>query len=255
MHLWMDFYLERPVLGSEQLEILHTLLVKTLPRWSAGLKVLKNADHQVGRNVALDFSLIEAINHEAPSQRELGSVVLKGSFEGLTLFLDTCQSTLPPELNCVSVEIDRATIEGTSSATWAYHFFQEAVGCLAIRYAKACLRKEFHAKNIISANTGVRAVGVNLDECLPGVYWLNFFGRPYTQLIGLDRLLSITAHEVRAIGEGVFVALNASPMAWKSDQYLATESSIIDQIGPEYVFSRTEPDRRKVAPKFRLATK
>lgn len=255
MHLWMHFYLLQPVFDSEQLESLHSLIVDTLPRWSSHLKVLKSEYKRSGRYVGKNSSLTEAVNQETPARRGLGSAVLKGSYDGLSIYLDTCQSTLPPELNYVSLEIEQANIEGEITSQWAYDFFKDAVNRLALRYANAYIAEEFQAKNIVSDDEGVRAMGVHLDESLPGLYWLNFFGSPYVELIGRDRLLSVPAHDVQGISSGVFVALDASPTEWGSEAYQTTEKAVTKDLGCQYVFSRAEPDRKTVAPEFRLASK
>lgn len=252
MHLWMNFYFVRPVFDSEQLESLHSLLAEALPQWSSGLKVLKSEYKRGGRDVVQGSSLFAAVNQEAPARRGIGNAVLKGSYDGLSFFLSTCHSTLPPELNYISVEIDQALIESEEPSQWAYQFFKDAVSRLTLRYARAYMREEFDAKNMVSDDEGVRAIGVHLDESLPGLYWLNFFGNPYLDLIGRDRLLSVPAHDVREISNGVFVGLDASPMKWVSEAYRTTEEAVIEHIGCQYVFSRVKLDRNTVAPDFKL---
>ena len=251
MHLWMHFYLLRPVFDSEQLESLHRLIVDTLPKWSSDLKVLKSEYKRSGQNVGPDSSLAEAVNQEAPARRGMGNAVLKGSYDGLSFYLDTCQSTLPPELNYVSVEIEQAVIEDETASKWAFSFFEQAVNRLPLRYARAHSSEEFAAKNMISNGDGVRAAGVQLNRSLPGIYWLNYFGVPYMKLIGRDCLLSVSAYDVREICGGVFVALDKTPAEWASEKYKTAEREVIEHIGHQFVFSRAEPDHEKVAPDFR----
>lgn len=113
------------------------------------------------------------------------------------------------------------------------------------------LEQEFDVKNISRSEGGTEAIGVDLTEALPGLYWLNYFGPPYVKLIGRERLLSAPAFEVAPIGNGVIVALDASAEAWRSAAYQQREQAVIEHLGKEYFFSRHEPERKTVAPDFR----
>ena len=57
-----------------------------------------------------------------------------------------------------------------------------------MRYANSHLDSEFHAKNMIDDETGVEAIGVDITDAIPGLYWLNYFGaRACLDLIGRER--------------------------------------------------------------------
>src|SRR5262249_36006558 len=46
-------------------------------------------------------------------------------------------------------------------------------------------------------------------ERLPGIYWANFFGRPYIEFFGRDRLLAAPCYQVREISESLVLLLAA----------------------------------------------
>lgn len=46
-------------------------------------------------------------------------------------------------------------------------------------------------------------------ERLPGIYWANFFGQPYIDFFGRERLLATPCHEVREINENLILLLTA----------------------------------------------
>lgn len=46
-------------------------------------------------------------------------------------------------------------------------------------------------------------------ERLPGIYWANFFGRPYIDFFGREKLLATPCHEVREINENLILLLTA----------------------------------------------
>jgi hypothetical protein len=90
-----------------------------------------------------------------------------------------------------------------------------------------------------------------LQKGLPGLYWLNYFGPQYVDLMGRESLLSAPAYDVKAAGDGVILALDESAEAWSTDAYRQREHVVIAHIGGQYFFSRFEPDRKLVAPQFR----
>jgi hypothetical protein len=97
----------------------------------------------------------------------------------------------------------------------------------------------------------VHAIGVFLEDSLPGLYWLNYFGPPYTKLFGKERLLSAPGFEVGEADGGVLVALDEVPMTWTGGEYRAREAAVIDHLGREFFFSKDTPERKTVAPEFR----
>jgi len=46
-------------------------------------------------------------------------------------------------------------------------------------------------------------------ERLPGIYWANFFGQPYIDFFGREKLLATPCHEVREINENLVLLLTA----------------------------------------------
>jgi hypothetical protein len=55
------------------------------------------------------------------------------------------------------------------------------------------------------ASHGIRALGRDVRRFLPGIYWLNVFGRPYRDLIGRGWLLSAPAAPVEQSGSQVII--------------------------------------------------
>jgi hypothetical protein len=250
MHLWISLFFSKPVFEAEACEALQGLIDEVLPSWRLGLRVLKNEDRRAGREVGSGVGLFDAISDETPTRHGLGRAVLKGDYKGVTFFLDSCSSTLPPELNNPAVEIELAKVEGTRTSEWAKQFFGAAAERLPLRYANAHLQEEFNAKNIVADSEGTRAVGVLLEKSLPGLYWLNFLGRPYMTLIGRERVLSAPAYEVREVDRGAIIVLDEKPTTWASAEYQTRERAVIDHLGKELFFSRENPARSTVAPNF-----
>lgn len=248
--LWIKAYPEKPVFASEVLDGLQGLIGDTLSLWSRGLRVAKNADARSASSVG-STNLHQAVHLEAPPRRGLGSVVLRGAYKGVRIYLDSWEGTVPPELNAVSVEVvGIQAIEGQLPPVWSYSFFRALVAALPVRYANARLSEEFSAKNMIDDETGLRAVGVNLTESLPGLYWLNYFGKPYLDLVGEQRLLSSPAQFAQKIRSGVLLVLGESPFDWQSESYKERERAVLRHVGQDFFFSRSDPARQLVAPTF-----
>jgi hypothetical protein len=162
-----------------------------------------------------------------------------------------CDKTLPPELNRMAIEIyGRRMVEGRTASERASAICEAICARMPTRHACAYLDAEYNAKNIIDDETGVRAIGARLARGIPGLYWLNFFGAPYVELMGREKLLTAPAYEVKPVGDGVLVALAASAEAWQSADYKQRGQAVIAHLGRQFFFSRDDPDRPLVAPDY-----
>jgi hypothetical protein len=251
MRLTLNFYVERPLHEREQMDALESLITLHLPVWATKLRVAADEDSPASE-VGLDGSLCGAAREAAPAEFGLSSIVISGSYEDLLFFVDGCDSTLPPELNRFSVEVvDRSTIEGRPLAEWARDFFAAVPAELPVRYANGWSSDEFDAKNLIMSPEVVKAVGVQIDRAVPGLYWLNYFGAPYVSLVGRQRLLSSPGHQVQAVASGVLIGLGSRPNDWNGQRYEQRERHVIAHLGEQYFFSKHDPEKDTRAPDFR----
>ncbi len=239
------------MLDATQLNALQVVLVEELPEWSASLRVVKDERSKGGVLVSREDRLYDAVEQLTPPRRGVGSSVFLGAVKDIAVFLDHVDFTIPPLDNGLSIEIyHRPTVEGESTATWAKRCFERIVSSLPVRYARGRTSEEFAAKNRIEDERSAEAIGVDLIDAIPGMYWMNFFGPEYLELIGRERLLSAPAYESLPAGDGVLLSLDASPEAWCEPEYKEREHAVIGHIGRKYFFSRDDPDRQTVAPDF-----
>ena len=232
MHLWLKFYIERPMFEEEQLGALQSQINRHLAAWASELRVGVHEDSPDPTLLMPHQSLYEAASQASPVRFGLSSFTISGSYEGLAFFINGCRSTLPPELNEFSVEIfERDRIEQHSAADWARNFFAQAVAHLPVRYANCHLAEEFNAKNMVRTPELTTAIGVQVDKAVPGFYWLNYFGIPFVKLIGREALLSAPAYKVEPVGDGVLIALSESPDEWANAAYRERENAVITCIG------------------------
>jgi hypothetical protein len=145
-----------------------------LSEWSRELRAAKNEDTP---HIAVSrrARLYDCVHRVAAPRRGLGHAELTGAYKGLSFFLSHCDVALPPELNEVAIEVyELTTVEGKTTSAWAREAFETIVARLPIRYANAYADDEYRAKNMIDDETGVRAIGANITDAIPGLYWLTF---------------------------------------------------------------------------------
>jgi hypothetical protein len=252
MHLWCDFYVSRPMLAEAQLDGLQSVINELLPKWSV---MLRAAEYEFSRDrvdVGRESRLYNGVRQVAHPKRGLGRAILYGADKRVSMYLSHCDGTLPPELNDVSIEVyNRSTVEGQTVSDWARNVFDAIAGRLPIRYAFAHADEEYAAKNMIQDERSAKAIGANIEDAIPGLYWLNYFGATQVALMGRERLLTAPAYEVKPISDGVFLALDPSAEAWQNADYQQRERAVIAHLGEQFFFSRWDPDRRTVAPIFR----
>jgi hypothetical protein len=252
MHMWLGFKLTRPSFDADQLEALQQVINDRLPHWASRLRVAKDEDAPDGAFVDQTHSLYDCIYAVARPKYGLGDAALSGAYAGVSFYVDHCNTTYPPVLNDMSIElVELTTVEGQAPSQWARGIFEAIVSRLPVRHGFARLDEEYYAKNMIDDETGVRAIGADIIDAVPGLYWLNYFGAPYLDLMGRERLLTSPAYEVKPSGEGFLLSLEASPDAWLTAAYRLREAAVIAHLGEQFFFSRHDPDRKTIAPDFR----
>ena len=250
MHIWSKFYISRPLFAQDLLDCLQGIMASKLPQWSGALSVAENDDSPPVA-VSAAASLYDCLSKMMSSKSRLGSAVVTGDYDRLAFYLNYVDGAFPPELNRLAVELyNLEPMEGEDPVVRIKDLFKAISGQMPIRYANARDDEEFRAKNMIDDETGVEAIGVDITEAIPGLYWLNYFGAPYVELIGRERLLTAPAFEVRALGEGVMLAMDQSPNNWQPSAYHDREQAVIAHLGQQYFFSRWDPDRKTIARDF-----
>lgn len=249
----IKLYPEYPVFSREVLDLLWSLMRKHLSDWSASLRVALDEDEEDFED-ASEGRIFEAVEAISPKHRGFGSIVVGGSYEELMFFLSTSDSSLPPDSNAIGIEIfDAASINGLPCSEWIEGFVKEFVSETPVRYGRAHLSEEFDSKNLVESDTSLRAMGVNISNSIPGIYWLNYFGKPYKSLFTSGDVSSVALHEVREDQKGLLLILDKDPQNWQAESYKNMENSIIRSLGRDYFFLREEPEHTSLAPDFNPA--
>lgn len=191
-------------------------------------------------------------------ERVLGTEELRGADNSLVLVVSVDEWNLSPVDqswafgNSVILHVCKTAIQGTDAVRWTRNTFEQLCALLSPVWGHAEFSAEYFAKNVSTEDGGLEAIGTDVSKHLPGIYWLNFFGAPYVDLIGRERLLTAPCLEAKAADSGVLLALASSPQEWEHSTYKQTEERVLDHLGRQYFFCRNAPTRPTTAPKFPL---
>jgi hypothetical protein len=100
----------------------------------------------------------------------------------------------------------------------------------------------------MSEGPTIAAVGLDFARYLPGVFAANFFGPPYVELIGRERLMAAPASQVASVDDGVLVALDDDPAHGTIRNGRARSSGCWNNSAPS-TSSRSAIRRRPRAPR------
>ena len=236
-----------------RLDILQRILREHAPRWSSAIHVRRprkeRATIDLERRGSLEKAVLEraqergavfqalSAEHGAGTSRVFGQAELGGCDASLVVVVSVDENPLAqagPNWtwgNRIVLQVCRSKVEGVAASVWSRNAFDALCGGLSPVHGHAELHEEYDAKNMIHDDAGSRAVGVDVRRHLPGIYWLNFFGRPYCDFIGAGRVLDAPAPDVRRVDAGVLVALGEDPSAWSSESYRDAESRVRSHLG------------------------
>lgn len=156
--------------------------------------------------------------------------------------------------NSISFVAHADEIEGMSAAHWIYQVFMEMVETFEPLWGAVSSDPEYEAKvmGVFPSDSSTPgawgAVGYDFGRALPGLFWLNFFGPRYVELIGRERLLGAPAVEAREVGSGVLIVTRSDPYEWGSEDARRSLEDVLGHIGRQFFFSKAEPDAPRVAP-------
>lgn len=255
-------------LGGDDLDRVQKLLMAVAPRWCGELRVWKSARDQVPIDVSEPDALAGAVlagagdrgetygalveqHGQPPLDRFFGSAELRGAGPELIVTISVDQMVLAPlgpkrNLgNGVSLQVRRAKVEGQPGQEWVRSAFEALCGGLSPAWGAASHPHEYWSK-VMSDEPPLRPVGRDFGRYLPGVFWLNFFGHCYVDLVGEQRLRS--APDAKPVDDGVLVAVERDPQRWDDPAFAGLEQRVRDHLGAELFFSKRDPDRFGIVP-------
>jgi hypothetical protein len=246
------------VLGSPDLDMLQQVLVRLAPKWSNRLRVWRGPRDQRSIDLtdpaALGRTVLAAVGERGPAYQQLvreygpapfermsGSAELRGAGPELVVIVSVDEfvvSTLGTRTllgNAIDLQLRRSIIAGQPGREWLAKAFETLCAQLTPAWGYAGHAGEYWAK-VMSTSPRIEAVGRDFGRHLPGVFWINFFGRRYTDLIGADRFRSVPEGLVSAVNGGTLVRIGDDPLAWGTPDYAINEHKIRDHLGSELFF-------------------
>jgi hypothetical protein len=272
----VEFSFGEPFLDMDTLDRFQRLLMDYAPKWTAGLHIwryreLKTPMDLTHKSALRDGVISKGLEHgpyyEAlvkrfgppKYDRQRGICELRGASKALILVIEFDQYVLKRngEIrnwgNTIAMQFLTSQFEGQATKEWIDVFFARACEELAPWHAHASTSSEWAANNL-AFNTPdgarVRAVGIDKTKYLPGLYWQNYFGGPYVDFIGRQRLLSAPACRVQEIGGGVLVKVFEDPYSWASPESSDLKRRVLAHLGEEFFFIKEAGPRTTRAPDF-----
>jgi hypothetical protein len=277
--LCFEFHNGHDLLTSDVLLVLQLVLAEVAPTMAAALEVLsyeldpERRRIDLGDPEALRAAVMAkgtergalyqdlAASHGAPdTSRRFGHALLQGHDPKTAgFFLSADFDTMAPARpsgdqwlwsNSISGRISRPVVEGIARQEWLLRFTRRLAAQTDIVWGAGYHHAEFAATNLDTRH-GIRALGRDVRQFLPGIYWLNVFGRPYRDLIGTARLLSAPAAAVEQTGSHVIIQAYPDAEDWAGNQ--ASRDALRAALGAEHFYDRDHPHRTHRAPDFGLA--
>jgi hypothetical protein len=127
------------------------------------------------------------------------------------------------------------------------HFVTQLCQAFPILYGGGAAKEDWDAKHWLKVQRpgggySRRKMGLEIEECLPGVYWLTLFGKPLVKHFGRKKLESLPAHQVLDFGDnGLGLMLSESPSDPGLSERLQRDQEIISKLGSQYFFDMHNP--------------
>lgn len=236
-----DTYLRESLLSEATLISVTEVLLASAGIDSAHLLVSRCEEDRKKERVEQPSDLPQAVQKVNPPRFGLGSFDAVLMPLQVSFYFSQARKSIPLELNSLGVEVIAKNWGGTTEPhVWLEQLFCDLVVAQSTRYAYACRRGEFHASNIVSDDSGTRAIGRQFGSFLPGLYWLNFFGRECIAAMQESAFQSLSAEACSRLGEGFLVRVAPDPSQWQQDAYAEGRSHCLLTLGPSFFFDRND---------------
>ena len=236
--LVLTLYSKQVLFTAEAVLAIHRSIEQLWPEWLNKLRVAKN-DHEEGIVPSEDqASFLEAWQEASPPMRWGATrAILRGNSEDFIIYLKSERSKMTNG-NILSAEISwPSSYPHGKTEDFARNLLKRLAHGLDAIYGRICCTDEFETKNILTGNGSTKAIGIDLDTCLPGLYWVNYFGADMGLSIAKEatRDLPIDVEDIRS---GVMISISPSPADWQSTEYVQVEQEVTKLIGEERFFKR-----------------
>lgn len=158
--------------------------------------------------------------------------------------------------NAISQSIHEAICKKENAISRLLDFATELFTELKMTYGIIHHEKDWEEKNMLikvpqpDDSLITKAVGVDWEKYLPGVYWCNFFGKEYVEWFGRKKVLSTPCLDLKELEYGgVRILTYENPLVYQTKEALEAERKIIKHLGEDAFFDIFDMDRPTIAPK------
>ncbi len=116
-------------------------------------------------------------------------------------------------------------------------------------YGYCCHDNDFENKNVLDEPTLVngrliKVGGAYLEDGLPGIYWMNFFGKIYVNWLGKEKLLSAISYDTRVINSEAIILLSSpSPLDYAKPEVQELTVKMLHHLGQDVFFEKQNPTK------------
>lgn len=135
--------------------------------------------------------------------------------------------------------------------------FTRWIDVLQPDFARGCMQAEWAAKNTIDNYldsdgfiTSPKVFNSDINEGLPGLYWLTYFGRDLTEWFTQAKLATAPWPHITESAGGYFLRRSDDLNSWQLEASL--DERLIEHLGPNRFFDIRDPMRKIEALEFRL---
>ena len=112
---------------------------------------------------------------------------------------------------------------------------------VAIEFGGAAPDAEWKAKNWLieksTHGTSSERIGVDLERCLPGIYWLTMLGESVVSVFGRDKVKKSPCARFVDLGEhGCLILVREVPLEGTLEERLKEDAEVILDLGRRYFF-------------------
>lgn len=147
------------------------------------------------------------------------------------------------------MELDEKFFEDEERVEEFTDFVAELCHEFPIRFGGAAPRDDWLAKNwqverYPDGRETSRSLGLTLEGCLPGVYWMTIFGARAVAHFGRKKLERLPIHRVLDLSDGgLALVLRQHPFKPAQPARLRHDAQIIELLGREYFFNVKAPQK------------
>lgn len=134
-------------------------------------------------------------------------------------------------------------------------FFLDLCAVTEADYGFLTMEEDHKQKNFLvtktDTETRTRFVGNNLEVCLPGIYFGNYFGPLYVDFFGAERLQSTPCYYRTPLPEGAWYVQVSDDLDYhKTEKGKAATDAALDYLGRDTFFDIRDPMRRCTVPEY-----